>query len=91
MREHFKLSQRKLAALSELSQGAISLIEDGSRWPELATIAMIGIGLGVSPKIFFVFWATYILSIPEEDWEGVTWLDFLKGKKGKTTLGDEYE
>ena len=57
LREQLKLSQFRLAALSGLSQGAISLIEDGNRWPDSTTIAMIGKGLGISPKRFAIFCA----------------------------------
>ena len=79
LREALDLTQHELARRSGISQGGLSLIEDGARWPVRSTLVRLGQGLGVSPKVFFRFWAKYILKLTDKDWEGVTWKNLFTG------------
>lgn len=48
------LTQHELAALSDISQTALSQIETGETQPKLETIAKICKGLGIEPAIMMV-------------------------------------
>ena len=55
LREHKKISQKKLAQKANLSQSFISHIEHGKRTPTITTIGKIAEGLNVALKYFLLY------------------------------------